>query len=43
PVAAARIPHCRLVWIEQCGHLPMLERPQAYHAILSSFLEETTA
>ncbi len=42
PVAASRIPRCRLVWIEQCGHLPMLERPQQYHAILREFLEEPT-
>lgn len=39
PVAAARIPNCRLVWIEQCGHLPMLERAAEYHAVLTDFLE----
>ncbi len=43
PVAASRIPRCRLVWIEQCGHLPMLERPREYHAILNTFLEESSA
>lgn len=39
PVAAARIPNCRLVWIEQCGHLPMLERAAEYYAVLTDFLE----
>jgi pimeloyl-ACP methyl ester carboxylesterase len=35
---ARLIPNCTVQWIEQCGHLPMLEKPQEYMAILSSFL-----
>ncbi|MEM9246971.1 MAG: alpha/beta hydrolase, partial [Cyanobacteria bacterium P01_F01_bin.153] len=25
---AATIPRCRLEWIDQCGHVPHLEKPQ---------------
>jgi pimeloyl-ACP methyl ester carboxylesterase len=32
------IPNSRLVWIEQCGHLPMVERPDVYHWIVRDFL-----
>jgi len=32
------IPNCELVWIDQCGHLPMVEKPQTYQAILNDFL-----
>lgn len=32
------IPDSRLSWIEQCGHLPMLEQPDVYHGLLSDFL-----
>ncbi len=32
------IPRRRLAWIEQCGHLPMIERPQEYHQLLRDFL-----
>lgn len=28
----------RLALIEQCGHIPMIEQPEAYHAALRSFL-----
>jgi pimeloyl-ACP methyl ester carboxylesterase len=38
PVAAKLIPTSRLVWIERCGHLPMIERPDEYHRILAEFL-----
>ena len=32
------IPDCRVRWIENCGHLPMVEKPDAYMAILKDFL-----
>lgn len=32
------IPHSKLYWIEQCGHVPMLETPEAFNAILDMFL-----
>jgi len=35
---AQLIPNSRLVWIENCGHLPMVERPDVYHWILREFL-----
>jgi pimeloyl-ACP methyl ester carboxylesterase len=39
PEVARLIPGSRLVWIERCGHLPMIERPEVYHARLRSFLD----
>lgn len=41
PFAAQLVPNCRLVWIERCGHLPMIERPAIYHRLLRTFLEES--
>ncbi len=38
-VAAKFIPNSRLVWIDHCGHLPMLERPDVYNRILADFLD----
>jgi pimeloyl-ACP methyl ester carboxylesterase len=32
------IPDCDVVWIEECGHLPMVEKPKEYSAILQGFL-----
>ncbi len=37
PIIAELIPNARLAWIERCGHLPMLERPDRYHALLTQF------
>ncbi|NJN99742.1 MAG: alpha/beta hydrolase, partial [Anaerolineales bacterium] len=34
-----RIPNCHVRWIDKCGHLPMVEKPAQYTAILNNFLE----
>ncbi|NCC37730.1 MAG: alpha/beta hydrolase [Chloroflexia bacterium] len=39
PEVARLIPNSRLVWIERCGHLPMIERPKVYHRVLREFLD----
>jgi pimeloyl-ACP methyl ester carboxylesterase len=39
PEVARLIPDSRLVWIERCGHLPMVERPDEYHSALRAFLD----
>jgi pimeloyl-ACP methyl ester carboxylesterase len=33
------IPNCQLRWIEECGHLPMVEKADEYMEILNSFLQ----
>lgn len=38
PMVEHLIPDCRLVWIDQCGHLPMLEKPTEYHQVMQGFL-----
>jgi pimeloyl-ACP methyl ester carboxylesterase len=45
PVAAAvsyhrRIPHSRLEIFERTGHVPQLERPLRFNALLDEFLGE---
>lgn len=40
PVAARLIPNARLEWIEQCGHLPMIERPEEYLRVVREFLAQ---
>lgn len=40
PEVARLVPDSRLLWIEQCGHLPMVERPAEYHAALRAFLDD---
>jgi pimeloyl-ACP methyl ester carboxylesterase len=37
----SRIPDARLVFLRRCGHAPMLERPQAFAALVRAWLEET--
>jgi pimeloyl-ACP methyl ester carboxylesterase len=32
------IPNSSVRWIEQCGHLPMVEKPAEYLALLREFL-----
>lgn len=34
------LPDARLRWIDQCGHAPMIEQPQAFNAALIAFLDE---
>lgn len=38
PTLKQIIPDCRLVWIDHCGHLPMLEKPTEYHQVVQEFL-----
>lgn len=33
------IPHSKLFWIDECGHVPMLEAPERFNTILDLFLE----
>ena len=35
------IPNCKVSWIDKCGHLPMVEKPQEYLTIVRDFLELT--
>ena len=37
------IPDCRLTWIDECGHAPMIERPEAFAEALGVFLDELDA
>ncbi len=34
------IPHSSLYWIDNCGHVPMLETPEIFNDILSGFLNK---
>ena len=33
------IPNSKLYWINQCGHVPMLETPEAFNTLLDKFLK----
>lgn len=37
------IPHSKLVWIDECGHAPMMEHPVQFNTVLEAFLNEVTA
>ena len=36
------IAQSRLVWVEECGHAPMMEHPQRFNEILDAFLKDIT-
>lgn len=33
------IPNCQVQWIEECGHIPMVEKPDEFLALLRKFLQ----
>lgn len=40
---AHALPHARLAVLEECGHLPMVERPAEFNRILADFLRSVEA
>ncbi|NJM07546.1 hypothetical protein HC891_17225 [Candidatus Gracilibacteria bacterium] len=40
PTSPTLIPNCRLIWLERCGHLPMIEHPAAYQQLVAAFLRQ---
>jgi pimeloyl-ACP methyl ester carboxylesterase len=34
------LPQANLYWIDECGHAPMMEHPQAFNQILRAWLNE---
>ncbi len=42
-IFSAELPDSRLVVLDRCGHVPMLEAPDALHAELRRFLDEDAA
>jgi pimeloyl-ACP methyl ester carboxylesterase len=32
------LPHAKLIYLPECGHAPMTEKPAAFNSILSQFL-----
>ncbi len=39
-VVAHLMQNCQQAWIDQCGHLPMLEQPEEYHRLVREFLTQ---
>lgn len=37
--SAARLPDCRVAWMDECGHFPMIEQPAAFNSCLRAVLE----
>jgi pimeloyl-ACP methyl ester carboxylesterase len=37
------IPNSRLYFIEECGHAPMMEKPDEFNDILEDFLDSVVA
>jgi pimeloyl-ACP methyl ester carboxylesterase len=37
-----RLPQSQLHFIEECGHAPMIEQPDAFNRLMLAFLDETT-
>jgi len=33
------LPDSKLYWVEQCGHAPMMERPQQFNSYLREYLK----
>ncbi|NJM96636.1 MAG: alpha/beta fold hydrolase [Phormidesmis sp. RL_2_1] len=40
---AASVPDCKLIWLEQCGHVPHLEKPEETAQHIAEFVELHTA
>jgi pimeloyl-ACP methyl ester carboxylesterase len=38
PLVASILQHGHVQWVERCGHLPMVERPEIYNRLLREFL-----
>jgi pimeloyl-ACP methyl ester carboxylesterase len=37
------LPDSELHWVDNCGHAPMMERPEEFNRILKDFLAKTKA
>jgi pimeloyl-ACP methyl ester carboxylesterase len=40
---AERLPDARLHWIDECGHAPMIEKPEEFTSAMGAFLDELDA
>ena len=34
------LPNAELLWIDKCGHAPMMEHPEVFNKLLDTFLEK---
>ena len=39
----AKLPNARTVWLDRCGHAPMMEKPEEFAEALEGFLDELDA